>query len=75
MKWLPDSLVRVKSYPLHPDNDPTILRFRDIEDISHITLTLEPSMRKKSFDAGGDFQLTMQIKSETRYMHNFKHPQ
>lgn len=50
-KRLQSTPVRAKFYPQHQDNDRAILSFWDIDDGSHITLTLVLSMLEGILDA------------------------
>lgn len=60
------TLVASESYPLRQDTDTTILSFSNVDDPSHITLSLGPCMLVEyTLDISGGVQLTTRVGAET----------
>lgn len=73
-RLFPIIAVRSESNLVHQTNDSTILRFCNIEDVSHITLSLGPHVMEIVLDISGDIQLTIRIETETSEMLHLNSP-
>lgn len=64
---------RVRILPTLPTNDSAILGFRNSDDLSYITLSLELQTLENVPKVNGGIQLTIQRETETSHMHCLNH--